>query len=355
MHRPTRPPYTLLPCVLFVLSLGACGGGGGGDSSTTSGQTGSGTSSAASASQTSSARSASSTSSSGNANSSSAGSSSSSSGLYQSAPLVSSCIAGQLQASEKNSVLTRLNEIRARHGLPAVSYDSSGDAAAAAAALYMVANETLTHTPSSSGKCYSEDAYRLANTSNLYTSWGYSTVTTPSADAMVSYLIDSGVSSLGHRRWLLYPFFAATSFGRVDSAPAGGTGRMASALRTIGGEASSVSMSNDFVAYPYGSYPASEFSTSWFLSFSAIASKTNRANNGGSQVSFAGATITVTDGNGQSLGITEQSANYEGYGLPNHLQWKVVGLANGGSYTVRIAGVNVNGTSRDYQYAFQLR
>lgn len=263
-----------------------------------------------------------------------------------------------LKDSEKTAVLAKLNAIRARHGLPAVSYDSSDDTAAAAAALYMVANQTLTHAPSSSGQCYSAAAYQLASTSNLYyaTSGGGSTLGMASTDAITGYLVDQNVSSLGHRRWILYPFMAATTFGRADGdAASGSQGFMASSLRTIGGEASSVVMSNDFVAYPYGSYSTSEFATSWYLSFSVVASKTNINANGSSNVNLDSANISMTNASGQSLTISSQSTNYDGYGLPNVLQWKASGLSSGGSYTVTISNVTVNGATRTFSYNFSLQ
>ncbi|MEN3110077.1 CAP domain-containing protein [Uliginosibacterium paludis] len=341
---------------LLALALAACGGGGSGGSEGTSTTNQSASSvatsnAASSSSRTGSNSSASSSkSSTGSTTSSSAGSVSGVS--YTVSPQVSNCVAGQVSTADKNAVLARINEIRSRHGLPAVTYDSSDDAAAAAAALYMVANGELTHTPDSSGSCYTSEAARLAGKSNLYMAGGSNTRNMASADSVTAYLVDSNVSTLGHRRWVLYPFLASTSFGRVDSDDGKS---MASALRTIGGAASSVSMTNDFVAYPYGSYPSSDFSTSWYLSFSAIASKTSAYANGNSQVSFSGATITVTNASGQSLTVSDRIENYEGYGLANSLQWKVAGLASGGSYTVTINGVTVNGASRNYSYGFQLQ
>lgn len=322
--------------------LAACGGGGGGgsDNSTSGGSSqGSSSSSATSSSATSSSASSVST-----------------TALYTTQPVVSTCTPGVVSDAEKTAVLSKLNAFRARHGLPDVSYDSSDDEAAAQAALYMVANKTLTHAPSSSGTCYTSEAYRLASTSNLYyaTSSG-DTKSMTSADAIAAYLDDVNVSSLGHRRWILYPFFAKTTFGRADGDSASSaTGVMASSLRTIGDAASSVSMTNNFVAFPYGSYSTSEFSPTWYLSFSVVASKTNINANGNAYVDLDNAQISVTDGNGSSLSISSQSTNYDGYGLPNSLQWKVSGLAAGGSYTVLISDVTVNGETRSFTYDFQL-
>lgn len=318
--------------------LAACGGGGGSSNAdSTSGGSSQDASSSSSAASSST-------------------NSVSSSALYTTQPVVSTCTPGVVSDSEKTAVLSKLNAYRARHGLPDVSYDSSDDDAAAQAALYMVANKTLTHTPSSDGTCYTSEAYRLASTSNLYyaTSSG-DTRSMGSADSITAYLDDVDVSSLGHRRWILYPFFAKTTFGRADGDSASSaSGVMASALRTIGNAATSVSMTNDFVAFPYGSYSTSEFSPTWYLSFSVVASKTNANANGNTYVDLDNAQISVTDGNGSSLNISSQLTNYDGYGLPNSLQWKVSGLAAGGSYTVLISDVTVNGETRSFTYDFQL-
>lgn len=341
--------WAILACSLSFLS--ACGGGGGGssDSASSTGSTPTNTS-GNQASSTSSSKASSSA-------QNSSGSSTGSSALYVTAPVVSSCTPGVVTDSVKTAVLDKLNSLRKRHGLPAVAYDSSDDNAAAAAALYMVANNGLTHTPSTTGKCYTSEASRLAGISNLHMAWtsGGDTRSMASTDAIMGYANDKDVDSLGHRRWVLYPFLAKTTFGRADGDSASGTlGRMASSLRTIGGAASSVTMSNDFVAFPYGSYSVSEFTPGWYLSFSVVASKTSINANGGSNVNLDSAAITVKDGSGNSLAVSSQSANYEGYGLPNSLQWKVAGLAAGGSYTVTISNVTVNSVARTFTYTFQL-
>ena len=42
-----------------------------------------------------------------------------------------------------------------------------------------------------------------------------------SASALGSLLVDNGVETLGHRRWMLHPFLGTTSLGRVDGTPPG--------------------------------------------------------------------------------------------------------------------------------------
>jgi len=284
-----------------------------------------------------------------------ASSSASSVSLYDTEPDIASCNPGVLKNSERQDVLTKLNAIRARHGLLPVSYDATEDMPASEAALYIVANRTLTINPSN--LCYTADAARLAVSSNLYVSVsaGSSTQNEPSTLGIVRGLMD-GSGSLGLRRRLLNPFLSKTSFGRVDG-PTGGASApyMASVLKVVGNDASDISaMSNDFIAYPYGTYPASEFATGVYLSFSAIASKTNKAANGSGQVSFSGTTVTVMDG-ATPLPISNLAADYTSYGLANSLQWKVAGLQPNVTYTVRVDNVIVNGVTRQYTYSFVLQ
>lgn len=257
-------------------------------------------------------------------------------------------------------MLDKLNEIRARHGLPAVTYNATDNSAAAQAALYMVANATLTTTPSVGGHCYTSDAARLAGSSDLVLgaplSLGGNTQDIPSTQMIVSFLINAGPGTLGQRRLLLNPFLGSTTFGRVDGLSIdSSTPLVAGVLKVIGNDVADVSaMTNDFVAYPYGIYPNAEFSKTGYLSFSAIANKTDASANGAAQVSFSAATITVSTG-GTFLSATNAAADYSGEGLPNSLQWKVSGLQSNVAYTVQISNVIVNGVTRQYTYSFTLQ
>ncbi|MEC5388245.1 CAP domain-containing protein [Uliginosibacterium sp. H3] len=337
---------------IIVMTLSGCGGGGGGGSGSSTGNTNTqpGVSSSSSISSASS-----STSSTTSTSSSSAASAVS---LYDTDPVIGSCMTGQLKSSERTVVLNKVNDLRARHGLLPVSYDASQDNAAAEAALYMVANATLTTTPSVSGQCYTTGAANLASTSSIFIAAG----TTPTTQNFAStapiaeYLMNVGVTTLASRRRLLNPFLGSTSFGRVDGQPTGSSFHYVSTvLKTQGNDVSDISaMSNDFVAYPYGIYPVAEFNTGWYLSFSAIASKINAAANGAGQVSFASAVITVMDGS-TPLAVTDQAADYSAYGLLNALQWKVSGLQNNTTYSVQISNVVVNGVTRQYNYTFRLQ
>ena len=356
--RLTSTTTLLMATIMLLAGCGGGGGGGSGDMAPAPVPSSSASSSSASSLASSSLASSASSSSSSTASSVSSSSASSVVSLYITEPVIASCDVGVLKASERTVVLDKVNAIRARHGLLPLAYDASDDNAAAQAAMYMVANKTLTSAPNSGGLCYTADAARLAGTSNLYVylTPASTTQNVPGTQAIVSYLVNNGVGSLGLRRRLLNPFLGKTTYGRVDGQPAGTSFQyMSSVLKVVGNDVSDISaMSNDFVAYPYGVYPASEFATDWYLSFSAIASKTNAASNGNAQVNFSGATITIMDGV-TPLTVTDQATDYAAYGLPNSLQWKVIGLQPNVSYSVRIDNVIVNGLVRQYNYSFTLQ
>jgi uncharacterized protein YkwD len=279
--------------------------------------------------------------------------------LYDRLPIVPSCDPGQLKAGEKSQVLNKINEIRALHRLPPVIYDAPGDIQTAKSSLITVANIKLTHTPTAADSCYSEDGRLGSGSSNIFIQYSTGPYTFASDRSVVSFLIDDGVASLGHRRWLLHPFLSRTSFGRVDGAPlVASTFRYVTgiAVKVIGYPDADLSGSSaSYVAYPEGDYPSAYFKHGWFMSFSVLADKTSTFSNGPSVVDFSGATIEVKNPSGVALSISEQSADYTGFGIPNALQWKAAGTVSNVQYTVRILGVRVGGVVRNFSYVFRVQ
>ncbi|MFN0300134.1 MAG: hypothetical protein ACKVQU_07245 [Burkholderiales bacterium] len=276
-------------------------------------------------------------------------------GVYAREPIVASCDAGTLTAPEKQAVLAELNAVRALHRLPAVTYDPSADIYEQKSALIGVANRQLTHTPPTSLYCFTQEGAQGSAQSNLFLAGGYSPAST---DSIAQFLIDDAVDSLGHRRWVLHPFLSQTSFGRVDGLPlTGGAVRYsAMSLRVIGYPDANLSATDvAYIAYPEGNYPARYFKHGWFMSFSVLAAKTGTWANDGATVDFSSAAIQVSGSGGAPLQVTDRSHNNQGFGLPNIVQWKVVGTQDNVSYAVRIAGVKVNGAVREYQYGFRIQ
>lgn len=348
---------SFVPLLLSLLLAACLGGGGGGDSSTavaapTTATSNATTNNDATATPAPNGQ----TSNAGTGGTTPSGSTSlpSSSGLYDRTPIVESCDAGLLKMSDKQAVLTELNAVRALHRLPPVIYDSSADIYTQKSALIGVANAQLTHTPSPAMICYSDEGSQGSGQSNLFLAGGY---TPASTESIARFLIDDNVASLGHRRWVLHPFLSQTSFGRVDGQPRTGSTlrHTATSLRVLGYPDANLAGSDiNYIAYPEGNYPAKYFKHGWFMSFSVLASKGSTFANGSGAVSFNGATIQVTNAAGAALTISEQSANYAGFGLPNVVQWKVAGTQSSTDYTVRIGNVTVGGQARNYQYTFKI-
>lgn len=279
---------------------------------------------------------------------------------YEREPAIANCDAGVLKASEKIAALSALNAMRTAHGLGPVNYDANGDVLTRQAALMSAANRALAHTPAAGSYCFSAEGVAGAAQSNLYLRWSSSTSYPSTASGMASLLVDDGVPSLGHRRWMLHPFLGTTSFGRVDGTPRGTTTYFtAMSLRVMGGPSvdptGTPAAQAGFVASPIGlEFPAAWFRHGWFMSFSVIANATNPWMNGPGQVNFANAQVQVTDPSGTVLAVQDRVADHSGFGLANVLQWRVAGTQNNVRYQVRIANVMVNGASRDYQYEFRI-
>ncbi|NLB18731.1 MAG: hypothetical protein GX825_08405 [Syntrophomonadaceae bacterium] len=266
--------------------------------------------------------------------------------LYEVLPDINCCYEGVLRDSEKQKTLDHLNYIRSLHGLNLVSYNYQDDIYTAKAALIIVANEKLNHFPDPNYKCYSEEGYTGSSTSNLYMwGWGYRP---PKAEGFIDgWIIDGGVESLGHRRWLLSPFLKSTSYGRVDVP--GFTGAV---IKVVNDDLTTTTANVDYVAYPFENYPGNLFLKDWYLSFSVVADRNNFWAN--ENVDFKNATIEIEDDNGNSLSINSVIYDNVGYGNPNHLQWKAIGIKNDVKYIVNIKNVSVLGTNKNYEYWFKL-
>lgn len=277
--------------------------------------------------------------------------------LYETPPDVTRCNPGVLKQEEKTKVLNKVNEIRRLHGLKPVAYEPEDDPLTQASALIIAANATLSHFPDKSLRCWSQEGEKGSSTSNLHISYYEGTGNLDASETFViGWLIDEGVESLGHRRWILDPFLKTISFGRVDGKPL-----VASRWDIVSGAAIKVinearadiaDLQSDFVAYPHNDYPSELFSLGWYLSFSALTDKEDPWGN--RDVDYAGAKIEVKDDGGKLMKVSDVKHDNAGFGLPNILQWKVEGLRREETYQVKISGVKVAGKARDYAYRFKI-
>jgi hypothetical protein len=275
--------------------------------------------------------------------------------LYSAQPNIAACQAGTLKPEVGARVLATLNDIRAHHNLPPVTYAAADEPAVQQSALMMAANGALSHNPPTNWNCYTTAGATAAGQSNIYLGTGglrYS----QDADIMIGWLTDTNnvtANNIGHRRWLLYPFLSTIAYGRVAGTWQTSNRADGASIKVINSTQNTAGPLPDYVAYPFQDYPVKYFDSSALLSFGVIANKSSNFG-ANSSVSFANAVITVKARGGATLTVSNQSWDNEGYGLPNSLQWNVSGLTANTIYDVTINNVTVSGAARNYSYYFKL-
>jgi hypothetical protein len=276
--------------------------------------------------------------------------------LYSVQPDLATCRAGTLKPEVGQRVLTVLNNIRAFHRLPPVTYATADEANVMQSALLQAANGSLSHNPPASWNCFSSAGATASAQSNLYIGLGSGLSYTRNDDIMIGWLTDVDnlvLDSVGHRRWLLYPFLSTVAYGRVAGRYQLSNKADASALKVINTAQATPASLPDFVAYPYEDYPARYFANNALFSFGVIANKSS-AFGANATVNYAQATVVVRERGGANLTVSRIAFDNDGFGLPNNLQWAVAGLRTNTFYDVTIDKVSVNGTLRAYTYFFRI-
>jgi hypothetical protein len=274
---------------------------------------------------------------------------------YATRPDIENCIAGTLNDNSKQAALARVNYIRSLHKLPPVTYNPADDELVQQSALISVANAALDHTPATDWACYTAEGARGSGTSNLGISLSSEVSNFSDENNVNRWLTEEYSETIGHRRWLLDPFLKYVAYGRVDGKPkkSGYSFVSAASLKVINNEVADIPYLNiEYVAYPYADYPSALVSKDGFLSFSVLYDKYNEGNNG--YVKYDHAVIEVSTDNGQQLLISSVSFDNNYEGLPNSIQWKVVGLKDNTNYTVKIKNADADGGTLNYQYTFKL-
>ena len=265
--------------------------------------------------------------------------------LYVEEPDEEACKAGELAAGAKNRALEAMNQIRALHHLPPVQYSSRYDEQVQAAALLQAANNSLSHRPEPSAKCYTE-AGAAGSRGNLssFRGWDGTVYQRDSASNMVSWTNDTPLPSAGHRRWILNPFTVYMSYGQVN-------GFAAQKVFGFDSEpAITPRIAVDFVAFPFEVYPFNLVLGDPPWSFSVIEDKDDLRGN--KHDYFREATITVIRTEDEAeLAITNRYTDSENYGLPNFLSWQVEGWDYDTLYEVEIENVAMqSGETRSFSY-----
>ncbi len=122
---------------------------------------------------------------------------------------VDTCEPGDISPDGRENALRILNLYRWLADLPPVTTDPTMDKQAQACALMMRANNTLSHTPPMTWKCYSMEGATGAGRCNISSGPGVASVD--------GYMVDPGnPTTIGHRRWILSNSFGPTGLGSTD-------------------------------------------------------------------------------------------------------------------------------------------
>ncbi|MGV3579675.1 CAP domain-containing protein [Brevundimonas sp.] len=277
--------------------------------------------------------------------------------LYAEQPDIENCRPGRLRPEITTTLTARVNEVRALHGLAPVTYDPATENTATAAALTFAANGSLSHYPGSWWRCFTEDAATGARLSNIFGGLASPRLVFVSMDEMVTgWMTDVrhiNPGSIGHRRWLLDPFLAKISFGRVAGILPDGRRTDGAALRIIGSNRFVPEpIEGGFIAYPFGDYPARFWDPRAMLSFAVLVDLRDKM--ASEQVDYSDAQVTVRRTGGAALEVSRVSSDHNALGLPNSLQFAAEGLQPGVSYDVAVRNVRVQGQSRDFAYSFRI-
>lgn len=277
--------------------------------------------------------------------------------LYAEQPDFEHCRPGRLKPEITTTLTARVNEVRALHGLAPVTYDPATEGTAVAAAMVFAANGSLSHYPGSWWRCFTEDASTGARLSNIFGGLASERLIFVSMDEMVTgWMTDVrhiNPGSIGHRRWLLDPFLATISFGRVAGILPDGRRTDGAALRIIGSNrVVPEPIEGGFIAYPFGDYPARFWDPGAMLSFSVLVDLRDKT--ASEQVDYSDAQITVRRTGGAALEVSRVSSDHNALGLPNSLQFAAEGLQPGVAYDVAVRNVRVQGQSRDFAYSFRI-
>lgn len=252
---------------------------------------------------------------------------------------VNGCNPGTLSQDVLDKALLRIKYFRKIAGLQnnTISMEATRNAKAQANALMIKSNNSISHNPPTSWTCYTADGADAAGNGNI-------AIGASDVDNLTLWMEDGGTGNerAGHRRWILFSNAAEFGFGSTNSS---GT------LWVINNipDWSLPAGTPEFVAWPVKGYtPAALVFPRWSFSvpFGSFPF----------QVDFTDAVVTMKDQNGAavSLNVINRSNISNSYVGDNSIIWEPSGIDPNPSsdmkFTVKVAGVKVNGVSKDYEY-----
>lgn len=243
------------------------------------------------------------------------------------------CVPGTVSTAYLNAGLTRVNYFRAMAGVPAkITFLADYNQKAQQAALMMLANQNLSHNPPTNWTCYTANGATAAGSSNLAAG-------SAGAASIDGYIDDEGVSSLGHRRWIVYPQTQIMGQGSVaDSSKS--PYREASALWVFDSHMNDArpTTRDGFVAWPPKGYvPYALLYKTWSFSYP--------------NADFSQALVTLTQGTTNISVTVSRPGN--GFGENTLAFTPTTALTPSTAdktYRVVVSNVKINGVATNFTY-----
>jgi hypothetical protein len=234
----------------------------------------------------------------------------------------SSCEAGTMSEEDLAKAYELHSMYRTMAGLEPVEMTDAGNALAQECAMLMAANGTISHTPSASWDCFTQDGADTAATSSLSTGGAL--------DSVGGYMVDPGnPTTLGHRRWILSNMLASIGFGSAD----GFSCQYQPAQWSASG-------GKPWAAWPPpGQVPIQAFGNTW-----AKVDQTGWSLQSDS-INLGSADVTVTS-DGMDLAVTVTTLS-PGYGSMYAIRFNPSGWTTAAGKTYHVA---VSGTSTPIEY-----
>jgi uncharacterized protein YkwD len=235
---------------------------------------------------------------------------------------VDGCVIGEESSDSLAATLRTVNALRDFAGIPPVTFDAGFNHRALAAALMMRAKNALSHDPGPDWPCYSDDGQDGAEHSNLF-------LGVSGAAAMVGYVDDSGVESLGHRNWVLDPHLTVMGSGSTGAT---------NALYVVSNTPRATVAADHLTPWP----PAGFVPWTWIFDDWSV-----EVGGDGQSVTFQDPKVTVSS-DGQALDVRDVRV------LGEQLAWRVDGdeRLTGADHVlhVTVSGASAGGRSLPIEY-----